>query len=120
MNRSMTIELADLHFFAPHGVHAEEALTGNEFKVSIRVTFTPAVTLITSIDETISYADVFNIAKTTFSEREKLLETCAMKISEKIYSRYPQVTFIQISIQKLSAPLLNFSGTAGIIYTQSF
>ena len=116
----MTIELADLHFFAPHGVHAEEALTGNEFKVNIRVTFTPTVTLITSIEETISYADIFNIAKTTFSEREKLLETCAMKISEKIYSRYPQVTFIKISIQKLSAPLLNFSGTAGITYSQSF
>ncbi len=116
----MTIELSDLHFFAPHGVHAEEALTGNEFKVSIRVTFTPKVALIASIDETISYADVFAIAKATFSEKEKLLETCAMKMSERIYARFPQITYIHISIQKLSAPLLNFTGKAGITYTKEF
>jgi len=120
MNHSMTIELTDLHFFAPHGVHAEEALTGNEFKVSLRVTFTPKVARINAIVETISYADVFDIAKTTFAEKEKLLETCAMKMSERIHNRFPEVTAIQISIQKLSAPLLNFSGTAGITYTREF
>lgn len=120
MNTGMTIELTDLRFFAAHGVHAEEALTGNEFKVTIRVTFTPSVTLITSIEETISYADIYSIAKAAFTQREKLLETCAMKMAEAIHQQFPQTTFIQISIQKLAAPLLNFSGTAGITYTKAY
>lgn len=120
METGMTIELAGLHFYAQHGVHAEEALTGNEFKVDIRVTFVPAVALITALEDTISYADIYHIAKATFEQTEMLLETCAMKMSENIYKQFPQVTCIQISIQKLAAPIINFSGTAGITYTRRF
>lgn len=120
MKQSMTVEIADVRFFAPHGVHADEALTGNEFKVSIRVTFTPKVTPITSLNDTISYADMYNIAKTTFAEKEALLETIAMKISERIYKHFPQTETILISIQKLNAPITGFTGTTGIIFTKEF
>ena len=117
---NMNIELKALRFYAQHGWHEDEALTGNEFEVSITASFTPQDAVITAIDQTISYVDIYQLAKETFSVREKLLESCAMKMAENIYKQFPQLTAITISITKLTAPITNFRGTVGITYSRSY
>ena len=117
---SMNIELKGLRFYAHHGWHEEEALAGNEFEIAITASFTPPDAVIIDIDQTISYVDIYQIAKETFAVREKLLETCAMKMAENIYNRFPLLNVISISITKLNAPIIQFTGTVGITYTKEY
>ena len=112
----MYIELKDLQLFGYHGWHAEETITGNTFTVNIRVHYVPLVTVITDIEQTISYATIYQIAKTEFANRQALLETCAMQIGERIFEHFPQVKSLSITIYKVAAPIPNFSGTVGITY----
>ncbi len=116
----MNIELKGLRFWAPHGWHEEEARTGNEFEVAITASFLPGDAVITAIDQTISYVEVYNIAKEVFSIREQLLETVAMKMANALHQAFPQLTNVQISITKLSAPITGFRGTVGISYSRNF
>ena len=120
MMPGMYIELKDLQLYGQHGWHAEEALTGNEFLLDIMVHFLPQVEIIRSIDDTISYADIYRIAKEEFKIRQQLLETCAMQIAERLHQYFPQITNVQISIYKLTAPIPNFSGKVGITYHKVF
>lgn len=120
MKTGMCIELKDLQLFGNHGWHTQEALTGNEFKVHISAYFIPQVDVITSIDETVSYATIYQIAKEEFNTPRQLLETCAMQMGEQIHQHFPQLESIQISIYKMSAPIPNFSGSVGITYRKDF
>jgi dihydroneopterin aldolase len=116
----MHIELKGLRFYAQHGWHEVEALTGNEFEIAITASFTPPDAVIANIDQTISYVDIYQIAKETFAVREKLLETCAMKMAENIYNRFPILNVITISITKLTAPITQFTGSVGITFTKEY
>ena len=116
----MYIELKDLQLYGQHGWHAQEALTGNEFLLNITVHFVPLVAVIKAIEETISYADIYSIAKEEFKVPQQLLETSAMQIAEKLHQHFPQITGVQISIYKLTAPIPNFTGKVGITYHKVF
>lgn len=120
MNSCMLVELKDLQLFGRHGWHADEALTGNEFIVNITLAFAPPENVITSIEDTINYAAVYQLAKTEFAQPQQLLETCAMRMAESIYKHFPQLTCIEISIYKMAAPIANFKGRVGITYKRSF
>ena len=120
MQSRMYIELKDLQLFGYHGWHAEEAATGNTFIVNIRVQYQPQVDVITNIDQTLNYATIYNLVKAEFAKPQALLETCAMQISERVFSHFPQIRHIAISIYKMAAPIPNFSGTVGITYEKDF
>jgi 7,8-dihydroneopterin aldolase/epimerase/oxygenase len=115
----VTIHLNNLKFFAYHGVHEEEAIVGGEFEVNIDVSFTQVDT-IKNLDDTINYVALYSLVKKRFSTPEKLLETLAQNIAEDIYEADNNIQKINISIQKLNAPILNFTGSVGITYSKSF
>jgi 7,8-dihydroneopterin aldolase/epimerase/oxygenase len=116
----MTVELTGLRFFARHGWHHQEAKTGNEFEVSVIASFDVEDAIITSIEQTINYAAVYKVVKTTFLVPEKLLETIAMKIAAGVKEQFPQLDQINVSIKKLTAPIENFTGTVGITYSKDY
>lgn len=120
MQSYMYIELKDLQLFGFHGWHAEERKTGNTFTVNISVQYVPQVDVISAIEQTISYATIYNLAKAEFSQPQALLETVAMQISERVYSHFPQIRHIAVSIYKMAAPIPNFTGTVGITYEKEF
>ncbi len=114
-----TIRLHKLIFFAYHGVHTEETIVGTKFEVSAQITFaeTKKVEILT---DTLNYVNVYAIIKNHFSEPVPLLETLAQNISEEIYKVDDRITSINITIDKLNAPIINFIGTVGINYSKSF
>jgi dihydroneopterin aldolase len=119
MPATMTIELKALRFYAYHGWLEEEALVGNEFEVSIVGTFA-AKDNIASINETVDYVAVYDLVKTIFLQREKLLETVAQKTAAAIHSRFPKIEELQITITKLKPPIVSFTGAVGITLRKSF
>ena len=114
-----TIRLNKLIFFAYHGVHAEETVVGAEFEVSVQITFTENKK-IEVLTDTLNYANVYEIIKNHFSRPVALLETLAQNISEEIYKVDDRITSINITIDKLNAPISNFIGIVGVHYSKSF
>ena len=119
MPARMTIELKAMRFYAYHGWQEEEAVTGNEFEVAVTGTFT-AKDNITSINDTVDYVAVYELVKTIFLQREKLLETVAQKIAAALHEHFPKIEELIITITKLKPPIVSFTGTVGITFRKTF
>ena len=114
-----TISLSKMKFFAHHGWHDEEEITGTGFEVSVSVSFdSPGE--IKSLEDTVDYVAVFNIIKERFINSAKLLETLAFQISEDIHKFDPRISLINITIDKINPPITNFTGTVGVAYSKSY
>ena len=120
MAACFTIELKGLRFFAHHGLYAEEAKVGNEFELDVSIEYKAAETIVSSIEQTINYAEVFHVVKDEFSQRKDLLETCAMQIADRLQKQFPQIESLTISIKKLNPPIINFVGSVSVTFTKVF
>lgn len=120
MASTFTIALNNLRFFARHGVFAEEALMQNEFEVNLSLTVNAPEEKVTSLDQTINYAEVYRITDDLFSIRKKLLETLAMEIAGALKSRFPDLTDISVQIKKVNPPITAFTGTVSVTYNKRF
>jgi dihydroneopterin aldolase len=119
MQESMTIELTGLRFFACHGWHEEESKTGNEFEVNLQI-FTAVSGAIESIDQTVNYVKAYELLKAEMNAPRKLLETLAQQIALRIKEEFPTIQKIVISLKKLTAPIPNFIGNVGVVFTKEF
>ena len=120
MKGNFTIELKRLRFFAEHGLYEEENLVGNEFEVDVSIDHKAPEEVITSIDQTVNYVEIFRIVQDEFSKRKQLLETCAMLIAERLQKQFAGIEKLTISIKKMNPPITNFTGSVGITYNKVF
>ena len=114
-----TIRLNKMKFFAYHGMHEEETLTGTDFEISVFISFN-APEIIQELNDTINYVSVYKIIKSHFAKPEKLLETLAQNITQEIHKIDNRITSINITIDKKNAPISNFTGTVGVTYSKSY
>lgn len=110
----MRISLNNLEFFGFHGLYEGEKKIGNQFLVSIQIDFTPNVSIVNQLDQTIDYVLVFNKIKEIMSISTPLLETLVCKIADKILLDHSiaDKVFVQITKQKLAIP--NFVGDTSV------
>ncbi len=120
MTGLISVELKGLHFYAYHGLYAEEKKSGNEFQIDLSVSYAPASGTITGISDTVNYAKLYALLKSEMAKPRHLLETFVMELAEIIHASYPRVKKIEISISKLHVPIAKFIGTAGVKYTVTF
>ena len=112
------IQLRDVMLFANHGVMPEECVTGNQYRVNVRLRL-DAASFDSGKDDlasTISYADVYDILCCVMESRVKLLETVAVKFVKKVYDRWPGIKGGWIEIIKTVPPIPNMIGEAGVRY----
>lgn len=114
-----TIHLNKLVFFAYHGLHEEEAMTGNDYEIDVSIEF-KSTAKITSIHQTINYVSVYDVIKKQMIQRVALLETLAQLITEEIYLLDKRISKIDIRISKLHPPIINFIGNVGVSYFKVF
>lgn len=107
-----TITIDKLMLYGYHGVHKEEAIVGGKFELSVSVSYNPVQQPIT-LDDTINYVQIVELIKVIFATPQLLLETLALQILNEIYTLHNQIKSINVSIQKLNAPIHNFSGHVG-------
>jgi 7,8-dihydroneopterin aldolase/epimerase/oxygenase len=120
MSAFFTIELTGLRFFAEHGMYHEEAKVGNQFLVDVSIVCAAPESVVHSVDQTINYAEAYEILQEEFGTRKQLLETSAMTIAARLEKRFPQMRKLVISIKKLTPPITNFTGAVGVTYTREF
>lgn len=119
MNAMMEIRLSALRCHAHHGVHDSERRMGQEFRADITLSY-PAEGMVSEIGQTIDYTVVYAMFRQAMAEPEALLETVAMKLANRIRDAFPQLSEINISIEKTSPPIPTFEGRVGIAYRRKF
>ncbi|HEY5407647.1 MAG TPA: dihydroneopterin aldolase [Ginsengibacter sp.] len=116
----ITVQLHDLHFNSFHGIHEEERILGNEYIIDASVEFLEELHVITSINSTVNYTDIYNIIRERMSVPTPLLETVIMEIGNEIHNEFPQVRSINISIKKMHPPIEGIQGIAGVNWQRQF
>ncbi len=110
------ITLADLKFYAYHGVLPQETKVGNEFSVSVTVKIPYKDEILDdNLEATISYADVYEIVAEEMKTPRKLLETVAAHIRKRIMAEWKQISSGSITICKSTPPINGISGIAKVV-----
>lgn len=115
----ITVELTGLRFFAYHGVHKEEAVLGNEFEVEAFIEQAAPESPITTIEDTINYVAVYDLLKEEMGVRQALLETCVMRMADRIFGQFSHIEKVTITLRKLTPPIEGFVGRVGVCYTRT-
>ena|SRR5690554_2325614 len=99
-----SIKVKDLYFFSHHGFYPEEQILGNEYSVSIAVTFPLGSSFDDKLESTINYEDLYRIAKVEMDKPQKLLETVANNILNKTQIESVNAENIIVSVCKVNPP----------------
>lgn len=110
----LAIHLQKLKFYAFHGLYEEEKILGNEFEVTLSVKFILKQFPCRTIDQTINYVLLFDLVKERMNKPTPLLETIASEIANQIFEEFQIVEEVIISITKLTAPIISFTGVVGV------
>lgn len=102
------ISIKGLRLAGRHGVLDQERVVGNEFELCIELVVPASERAMQSdsIDDTVNYAEVVEIAKHEMSIPSKLIEAVAGRIKNAIIGRYgSMIAAGSITISKLAPPI---------------
>lgn len=102
---AMKITLHEMRFYAYHGVFAQEQRVGNHFIVELTFWADIAESLHRDeLEETISYADVYEVIKTEMAIPSRLLEHVVGRIGERLFATFPRMQRIALTLSKCNPP----------------
>lgn len=104
MNR-VKISIHKATFFAYHGYYPYEQKTGHHFVVDLSVYIDFPEDIVDDILQTVDYTELYKICADEMSNTQKLIESVAMRIVQRIKNKVEQTTTGYIKIKKL-APIL--------------
>ncbi len=98
--------LNNVRFHARHGVLPQERLTGGEFVVNLRAKYPLAKAMGSDdVDDTLNYAEIFEIINKEMQKPSRLLEHVAGRIGRSVIEAFPQVETLDITIAKTNPPM---------------
>jgi len=110
------IELKKMLFHARHGVMKQELIVGNTFQVDLKLFLDLSRAVQTdNLEDTVNYADIFNLVKEEMATPSHLLEHIAGRIVQKIKQKYPAISKITIRLAKLNPPVQGEIQSAAVI-----
>lgn len=100
------IRLEGMHFYAHHGCFEEERVIGTRFIVDVALSVdTTLAEHSDSLDDTVNYAEVYQVVKKEMQISSKLLEHVAHRIGEALLEPFPLLRSVTIKISKMAPPL---------------
>ncbi|EHK2487126.1 dihydroneopterin aldolase [Listeria monocytogenes] len=101
------IYLNELVFYGYHGVLAEETKLGQTFRVSLILGLsTKKAGMSDSVDDTVSYAEVYETVKEIVEGTPfKLIEALAEKIATEVLTGYPLLEEVTVKLIKPNPPI---------------
>lgn len=102
------IYLNELVFYGYHGVLKEETKLGQTFRVSLILGLsTKKAGISDSVEDTVSYADVYETVKEIVEGKPfKLIEALAEKIASEVLTGYPLLEEVTVKLIKPNPPIL--------------
>lgn len=106
MNQIGVIELEGMEFKAYHGCLEQEKVRGNSFTVDFRGEMDlSAAAESDNLNDTVNYADIYEIVSDEMSIPSELLENVAGRIVKAIETRYPQFVSFSVRVSKKRPPV---------------
>lgn len=100
------IRLENMQFYAFHGCYSQEQLVGNRFRVDLDFEVDSSqAELSDSIEDTVSYLDVYELVRDQMGVKSHILEHVARRILDCMESRFSAVTWVRVKVVKLAPPL---------------
>lgn len=103
------IRLERIVAYARHGVMPHETLVGNEFYITLEVTFDATQAMIDDqLSGTINYADLYALVQDEMKTPSELIEHVAGRILTRLEAEYPTIEEALIEIEKNAPPIPNY------------
>ena len=113
------IQLNNIHFYAYHGVLPHEAFVGTRFVVNIRIEADlSAACRSDNVEDTINYADVYEIVKKQMNITSKLIENVAYRILRSLKTTFPNISAIEVRLAKMQPPINGDVKSAEIVISE--
>ena len=112
---SSKIYLRNVRFHAFHGVLPQEGIVGNDYLVNLVLDYDFSSALKTDdLQGTLNYAEVYQKVREEMAVPNKLLEHVAGRIAHRLFSDFPEIQKLQLSITKVNPPMGADSDGAGV------
>lgn len=112
---SSKIYLRNVRFHAFHGVLPQEGIVGNDYLVNLVLDYDFSSAMQTDdLQETLNYAEVYQKVREEMVVPSKLLEHVAGRIAHRLFSDFPEIQKLQLSITKVNPPMGADSDGAGV------
>lgn len=100
------ISLNKVRIYAYHGVLPQEKKVGGWYNVSVTIDYDFSKAIISdNVEDTIDYSAVLGVIKNEMSVPSKLLENLAGRIGEALFSTFPDIEALEISVEKENPPM---------------
>lgn len=112
---SSKIYLRNVRFHAFHGVLPQEGIVGNDYLVNLVLDYDFSSAMQTDeLRGTLNYAEVYQKVREEMAVPSKLLEHVAGRIAHRLFSDFPEIQKLQLSITKVNPPMGADSDGAGV------
>lgn len=112
---SSKIYLRNVRFHAFHGVLPQEGIVGNDYLVNLVLDYDFSSAMQTDdLQGTLNYAEVYQKVREEMAVPSKLLEHVAGRIVHRLFSDFPEIQKLQLSITKVNPPMGADSDGAGV------
>ena len=100
------IELKEIKIHAYHGVDKQERIVGNDYLVRVKVKYDISKAAQSdSVNDTINYAELYDVVKCEMSIPSNLLENVVFRIMNSIKCNFPSVEGGEVEIIKVKPPI---------------
>lgn len=112
---SSKIYLRNVRFHAFHGVLPQEGIVGNDYLVNLVLDYDFSSAMKTDdLQGTLNYAEAYQKVREEMAVPSKLLEHVAGRIAHRLFSDFPEIQKLQLSITKVNPPMGADSDGAGV------
>jgi dihydroneopterin aldolase len=112
MKTKITLETMKFHAF--HGVMDGERIIGGTFLADISYTIDTDAVETDRIEDTVSYAGIYDLIKEEMMKPSNLIEHVAGRIMKAVRNKFPQIAEITVKISKLNPPVNGEAGKATV------
>lgn len=104
--KNSCIFLNGLRFHAFHGVMPQERLTGNDYRVDLKIDF-PLEKAVGSddVNDTLNYATVYTAVKEEMDVPTQLIERLAYRIADRLFRTFKAINEVEIKVEKCNPPM---------------
>ena len=113
----ITITLEKMKFHAFHGVMEQERIIGGTYLVDVIYAINTKAFETDNLNDTINYADIFDLVKEEMEKPSQLIEHVAGRIMKVLKDNFPQMIETTVKISKLNPPVIGEAGKATVTIT---
>ena len=98
--------LRNLRFHAYHGVLEQERIVGNDYEVSVRMSYDMRRAIASDdVANALNYAEAYEVIKRVMMQPSRLIERVAWRIAKALLDEFPMARNAEVTLVKLNPPM---------------